>query len=478
MTYTITGFNLNTRHLSGQGDVRQISIVGDPGATFTLTIYTSDAIALYYNWETGRWETTFKRLLHQKMGSNGYYNAKVRFPLETADTVYNVRLFAEPHFDTKIEIPNVLSPVMHEIKLYQYIDRKITFTSSSDSYTNDYTLPTDVEISGPPSTTTIDGVKIKSIGSGDIRKSISWTHTLNNNRFVLAKQPSIDDIKSTITQTVNGAVASESEDRGLKVVLDSIDGIAVGMKITSVSSGSLSGTPSITAIDRIDSSSTYKQITIDSSQDFADGITLTFVGQGSQNMMNMHGVSFSLNNFNVVLNDVTTTTTSTVDDSTTIPVTSINGIKPKSFAKKVQTSAVSDAIVMISDISDLGIGQVLVSTNSDDTVSGTATIIKLDVDSKKITLNEVVTLTAGTELVFASSFIDSVNICGTSKPYVESISGFNIIANKKVTLDSGETLTFTGSSNSATTTVDVVVSEMGETDTIVDLQLDNILKVS
>ena len=90
----------------------------------------------------------------------------------------------------------------------------------------------------------------------------------------------------------------------------------------------------------------------------------------------------------------------------------------------------------------------------------------------------MVTLTAGTELVFASALINSVNICDTSRPYVESISGLNLTTNKNVTLDDTESLTFTGSSNSATITADIIVTKMGESDKTVTLQLDNILKVS
>ena len=75
-------------------------------------------------------------------------------------------------------------------------------------------------------------------------------------------------------------------------------------------------------------------------------------------------------------------------------------------------------------------------------------------------------------------FIDSPNICGTNKPYVDSISGFNLTASSAVTLDDGETLTFTGSGTSATITGDIIVDQMGETNSTATLQLDNILKIS
>ena len=138
MAYNITGFNLDTSHVLVSGTRRNISIVGDPHATFTLTIHTDDTTALYYNWQTGRFTTTFNRLVWQKIGANGTFNSNITFPPETANTIYSVQLMAEPHFDTKLEISDVLSPVISIKKIYQYINKKITFTSSTKSLSNKY----------------------------------------------------------------------------------------------------------------------------------------------------------------------------------------------------------------------------------------------------------------------------------------------------------------------------------------------------
>ena len=135
-------------------------------------------------------------------------------------------------------------------------------------------------------------------------------------------------------------------------------------------------------------------------------------------------------------------------------------------------------MVVTQDISDLNVGMVLVSVNTDDTITGTATITKLFTASKSIVFNEQVTLNNGTNMFFASTFIDSASMCSTNKPYVDSVVGFNVTASSAVTLDDGETLTFTGSSASATITSDIIVTQMGETDSTTTLQLDNIFKIS
>ncbi len=66
--------------------------------------------------------------------------------------------------------------------------------------------------------------------------------------------------------TVNGAVTDS-----LTVVLDSVDGLGIGQSLYAVSSGTLSGTPTITDINE-----TTKRITLSTVQTFADGIILTF----------------------------------------------------------------------------------------------------------------------------------------------------------------------------------------------------------
>ena len=68
------------------------------------------------------------------------------------------------------------------------------------------------------------------------------------------------------TQTVDGATILSNT-----VVLDSVAGLGIGQSLYAVSSGTLTGIPTITAIDE-----TNKKITLSSPQTFADGITLTF----------------------------------------------------------------------------------------------------------------------------------------------------------------------------------------------------------
>jgi len=65
-----------------------------------------------------------------------------------------------------------------------------------------------------------------------------------------------------------------------------------------------------------------------------------------------------------------------------------------------------------------------------------------------------------------------------ASPHVDAISaGVNITASSAQTLENGQTVTFTGSSRSATITADVTILQYGKDDITLTLALDNILTV-
>ena len=469
--YVITEFNINEEHISSAGTEKQLTITGDPFSTFSLTITTDDATKKYYNFSTREFDTTYSKLSFVKINTNGLYQENILFPPSTGNVIYDIRLQAEPHFDTKLEISGLLSHISQTKKLYQYIDKKITFSSSSDLNNSFYTYPTSVQVSKSPSIVTIDDVRTKSVKSGFTTETISWNYTLSNNKtFLIKRQPLITDFESTTTQTVDGATTSSAT-----VILDSVDGLFVGMTVTDGTG--LSGTPAI-----IEVNTTTKAIKLDAVQTFSDGITLTFTGTGSLSTRNINNTEYSLNNLKVVLDNKTTTTTSAVTDSKIIPVASTAGIATKSLQKTVRISITEKStdrvnIKVTDDISDLCVGQTLVEVTGSDTIIGTPTITSINTTDKIITVSEAQTLTAGNKLTFASSFINSVNVCSDNKPYVERIEGLNLILNTNQNLDSEETIEIIGSSNSATITADIEVSSMGENNIVAVLKLDNILKV-
>ena len=66
----------------------------------------------------------------------------------------------------------------------------------------------------------------------------------------------------------------------------------------------------------------------------------------------------------------------------------------------------------------------------------------------------------------------------SASPHVDAVSsGVNVTASSAQTIENGQTVTFTGSSRSATITADVTVVKFGKDNIILTLALDNILTV-
>ena len=66
----------------------------------------------------------------------------------------------------------------------------------------------------------------------------------------------------------------------------------------------------------------------------------------------------------------------------------------------------------------------------------------------------------------------------TAAPHIDAVSsGVNVTVSAAQTIENGQTVTFTGSSRSATITADVTILKFGKDDIILTLALDNILTV-
>ena len=477
--YVITEFNINENHITEDGSIKQLSVVGDAFATFSLTITTNDATVKYYNFSSDTFSTTYNKLSFEKLNASGLYQKNIIFPASTSNVVYSIRLQAEPHFDTELQLNSVLSKISHTKKIYQYAKKKITFTSSSETSSSVLTFPTDVEVDSSPSLVTIDNKKVKSNvnANSGVEKSLSWTYSVGKDkRIIIKRQPLITDFESKGTQIVNGVVDVSDANDGKIVTLYSVENLLVGDTITGVSSGSIIGSPVITAIDF-----TNKKITIDVGQNFAPDITLTFTNTGVGATRRFSNTEYSLNNLKATLNNLTTTVTSDVSNSVTVPVNSISGITPKALEKTVNNTFISTTKIAFNDnVDDLAIGQTLVEGKNlaGQSIVGAPTIVKILEADNAVILSSPQTFRQGTKLTFASTFVESSSIDVNNRPYVERIEGSSIILSSSQNFTQGQTLTFTGSSNSVTITANIVLKSIGENDVTATLKLDNILKIS
>lgn len=411
--------------------IKQFSIIGDPGAMFTMTVINEDDH--YYNFSEEKningalktalaFAATPATLPIKTLDSTGVYNGFIEFPAITDDDHYIITLQAIGETDLSKDISN--NNVLVLPKIYKYKNTTITFSLSSAGSSGSYnSLPSNVTFTGISSS-------LQNQTFNAVTKTINWDVSLSASQFVIARQPIITDFEFTTTKTTNSSSDSTGEDTYIE--LTDITGISprMGVSGTNIAANSvvkqvINGfknynkssdlkdvyeVPKKTSVNEDNTISvidgTEGTIIISNASSWASGQTLTFTGKGSANSNPFNNTSFKVDNFSLTIDPVVTTTDAAVDNSTTIPITSTNGIKA------------ADTVLMT------GIG------------------------------------------VTASS------------PHVDAVSaGVNITASSAQTIENGQTVTFTGSSRNATITADVTVEEYGTDDITLTLALDNILTV-
>ena len=407
---------------------RAYTVTGDPGSVFSLKVTNEDNH--YYNFPENTeilneetqsapaavFSATEVRLKPITIDATGEYNGVISFPKVTDDDYYDISLMAEGHYDTLLS--DELGGGLHYYlpRINRFLDTTVTFSllSAAQEY-NSY-----------PSNVTAVGIDTKANAiTSPTSFSISWNVTLSSSDFIIARQPVDTDFEFTTTKDTltagTSATSLELKDiSGLSVGMSvSGTGIASGATIVSITKGYYDETNSTSIFPKYNiplvanSNNTSLEesdggtVVISAASTFVVDRTLTFTGKGANASKFFNNTDFKVSNFTLVLADVVTTTDAAVSNSTTIPITSTDGIKA------AETTLIK------------GIG---------------------------------------------------VSI---SAPHVDAVSnGVNVTASSAQTIENGQTVTFTGSSRSATITADVDVASYGDSNITLTLALDNILTVS
>ena len=428
---TINNIIFDTSAMASALTVRQFTVVGEPGAKFTMTVTNEDSHFYNFSEEKDKngdlkvalaFAATPARLQTKTIGESGSYIGEIQFPAIADDDHYYVTLYADAASQTVLNKDLSSNDVYILPKLYKYKDTTVTFSLSSAGSSGSYnTLPSNVTATGISS----------SIDAGaptPTTKSISWTPTLSTSQFVIARQPTVNDFKFTTTTTTTSTSDSTGETHYIEVA--DISKLSTHMDVsgTGIASNSIvkqiipgykdynksSDLEDVYVIPKVKSTdaegkeiitdSTGGTIVISNSSTWGS-ITLTFTG-GLDHADIFNNTVCEVSNLALTIAPVVTTTDAAVSNSTTIPITSTNGIKA------------ADTVLMT------GIGVT------------------------------------------------------DSSPHVDAVSaGVNITASSNQTLENGQTVTFTGSSRSATITADVKVLKYGTDDITLTLALDNILTV-
>lgn len=303
------------------------------------------------------------------------------------------------------------------------------------------------------------------ISENGVKTSFKWTVVCPTN---LAIRKSLDLIseyfETNKTQTVNGAITSSRS-----VVLDSVDNLKVGMRITAVSSGSLVSNSYIQLIDRKN-----KTIVIGKNNSFADGITLTFTANGVSGP-SAFGTNLVFQNLAIEIPDLAVTVNGATSDSTALT------LDDASFIQGGTTTIIKGIGIDVDD-TVTSIASRLQFTNSNGNYNGTTTVTHT-ADTRIVAGLAVSGAGIPSGATIASinsttSFTLSVSTTGgLHDDETITFSSNTVTLSSAKTVEDGVALTVEGSSSTAIITGDVVLTKMGSLNFTTSLNLDQFLGI-
>ena len=431
----ITSFTIDSSPIKGGGDFRAYTVKGEPRSAFSMLIVNN--AGNFYNFPentviseeegivtpAGSFSSTPVRLSTKTIGNSGVYNGVIDFP-SASDDKYTVVLQAETYLKTKFDESLSLNAVYHAAEITQFADTTVTFAVASTGSSGTYTA-------NPPATNHVSSGPSTSVTNKKFAQPISFskTVTLGSSQFVIARQPVINDFYFTTTKD------TFSVGSGKILELKDVSGLSLGM---AVSGTGIAANSTITDIklgykDENKSVATKAVYTIPKDIDLVDGI---------QSIADSKGGTITLSE---------DTTSQAVDRTITFKGFGNGG--SRDFNNTMFTVK-----------------------NFNLTIEPIVTTTDADMGSNSVT----VPLTSTTGIKAADTVIMSgIGVLGT--PHVDSVSSgasVNVsVTQTAFSIENGQTVTFTGSSQTATITADIEIEKYGKDDITLTLELDNILTV-
>ena len=285
--FEISSFKINQNDMSANATSRQLTISGDKGSKFNIQIFNNSNA--FYDFKQNSFSTGFasdKNLTVTMPGRE--FVLTINFPAASGET-YHVLAFTTPQLNTTFTKSSGAGSKMIFHKTISQVSNAVLTLAPVNSGSGMKTMP---------STTITSSVVGQETTTSDIDWTIENVETdANGFGLILARQPVETDWYFEATETVDGSISSATQ-----VKVDDLTDLTEGMVVTAVSSGSLSGTPTITAID-----ANTKTLTLSSAQTFADGITLTLQARGANLIQSAIGVSLAIGAFTATETELTKT---------------------------------------------------------------------------------------------------------------------------------------------------------------------------
>ena len=379
----ITGFQIDTNDLSALEQARSFKITGDEGAAFNMQVKTSDG--RYYNWATKLFVANSAlvdntRLKLSKKIQGGRYSNSINFPADADGETYTVMLFAEPHYETEIDsnvigdyfngtetVARQFNKLLYQTDIRQIANVTVTFqpiAATTAQYTSGSLSQTATSTQSPLVTTQQEvDINFPVVNDGDDAVGFGFTQdktTVEDGDFYLQPTQPVDEPER------DGSTSHAN------YVMDSISNLSVGMQVVGTSSGSITGVPVLIKVGVYSGSISEPQkrgkpyIKMDQTEAFADGVTLTFKGYGSDVFQNVNGLEVEFKDLKIVATPVTTLVRGDISNNATVTVSGTYGIGVSSTGTFIEGFGVnnssSDNKIIGVTVSD-GAGSLELTTN-------------------------------------------------------------------------------------------------------------------
>ena len=282
----------NVKIKAGASSV-SVNVTGSANSVFSAQV-TRSSDGRYYNFTTQTFladTTSQSRLKNQSPGS-----FSLGIPAAASGDVYTVIITAEPHYGTRLTIGN---GIRYATTITQVADAKITFTASGTGITNTTLGDSTGSIvdrftsAGNPTVVMNNSQVTVADSGGQFGYFITGASTdLNNGTW---------NSEALYWQTGN-YVANGAGDNATALILDSVDGLHVGMQVAVINGTAQAELRAITAIN-----TTTKTLTLDGNESWSNDHVILFRAYGSRIIKNAIGIGLSLTNSTVNFGKTTTT---------------------------------------------------------------------------------------------------------------------------------------------------------------------------
>jgi len=267
---TIDKVSVNTSTMNSLANYRTVYVAGSADAIFSIQVSRSSN-GQFYDFNTGLFSATYGSQSRLKNLSPG--NISIAFPASSSGDVYTIYIWPEPHFNTEMSFGT--NKLRHVQQIEQIgTDATVTFKVDTIGYLTAFTLGTStgstLNTYSNSSAPTLSFTKTQiAVTANAANHGVSITTptspTTNTGKY---------DSNALYWETGN-YVANGAGTNSTTLILDSVDGLHVGMQVSKINSVFQSALRSITAID-----TATKTLTLDGNETWSNDHVILFRAYG------------------------------------------------------------------------------------------------------------------------------------------------------------------------------------------------------